>query len=47
MVNGKTTSRSAAMTATLEFLSQMADAIFETQMRRAALRISARQILPH
>jgi hypothetical protein len=31
------------MTATLKFLSRMTDQIFETQMQRAAQKISARQ----
>jgi len=31
------------MTAALKYLSQIANEIFESQMRRAALRISARQ----
>jgi|HubBroStandDraft_6_1064221.scaffolds.fasta_scaffold801538_2 hypothetical protein len=31
------------MTAALKFLSQMTDQIFETQMQRAAQKITARQ----
>ncbi len=31
------------MTAALKYLSQIANEIFESQLRRAALRISARQ----
>ncbi len=31
------------MTTALKFLSRMADVIFESQMQRAAVRISARQ----
>lgn len=31
------------MTAALEFLSQITDAIFASQMQRAAVRIAARQ----
>jgi hypothetical protein len=31
------------MTIALKFLSRMADAIFESQMQRAAVRITARQ----
>jgi hypothetical protein len=31
------------MTAALKFLSQMTDAIFASQMQRAAVRITARQ----
>jgi hypothetical protein len=31
------------MTATLKYLSQMTDAIFASQMQRAAVRIGARQ----
>ncbi len=31
------------MTSALKYLSRMADAIFETQMQRAAVRITARQ----
>jgi hypothetical protein len=31
------------MTAALQYLKQVTNEIFETQMRRAALRISARQ----
>jgi hypothetical protein len=36
------------MTAALEFLGEITDRFFETQMRRAARRISARLLLfPH
>jgi hypothetical protein len=36
------------MTAALEYLGQITDRFFETQMRRAARRISARlQLFPH
>jgi hypothetical protein len=36
------------MTAALRYLSQMTNEIFESKMRRAALKISARQqLFPH
>ncbi len=36
------------MTAALHHLARMTDALFETQMRRAALRIGSQQLLfPH
>jgi len=36
------------MTAALNYLSRITNAIFERQMRRAAMRISARQhLFPH
>jgi len=36
------------MTAALEYLGRMTDQFFETQMRRAARKISARlQLFPH
>jgi hypothetical protein len=42
MVDGKLT-QGAPMTAALKYLSRMTDQIFETQMQRAACKISARQ----
>lgn len=33
------------MTAALHYLSRITDALFETQMRRAALRIGTQQLL--
>jgi hypothetical protein len=35
------------MTTALKFLSRMTDQVFETQMRRAALKITARQQMFH
>ena len=43
MVNGSLTPASTLMTAALKYLSQMTDAIFASQMERAAVRICERQ----
>jgi hypothetical protein len=43
MVNGSLTPASNPMTAALKYLSQVTDAIFASQMERAAVRICERQ----
>jgi hypothetical protein len=46
MVNERLTGE-CAMTATLKFLHQFAEAVFTSQMQRAAVKISARQHVFH
>jgi hypothetical protein len=47
MVNGAIETGSPQMTTALKYLSRMTDQVFETQMRRAARKITARQQIFH